>query len=119
MKKTNFKKLFIVLAAIFLIGTSAQILYIHNSKTLENIIYSSIESNPRKYCVDTSTYKSITKKKIVSVTIATDNQGSGNLMYYVGKINNYEYQFFLKKRGVFEKPKLMYIKKLQKDTSKT
>lgn len=96
---------------IFLfIGIGISSVHYYRINSLEKTVYHS--ASERKYSYNLDTYKCLHNKKIASVKITTDNQGSKDTLYYVGKINNKYYGFLFKDRGILRKAKLIYIKKI-------
>ncbi|MBC6370479.1 hypothetical protein ERK17_06315 [Lactobacillus kullabergensis] len=85
-------------------------IHYYRINSLEKTVYFS--AGERKYSYNLDTYKCLHNKKIASVKITTDNQGSYDTLYYVGKINSRYYGFLFKDRGILRKAKLIYIKKI-------
>ena len=105
------KKTIIVFILTFLfLGIGMGFIHYYRINSLEKTVY--LSAGERKYSYSLDTYKCLHNKKIASVKITTDNQGSYDTLYYVGKINNRYYGFLFKDRGILRKAKLVYIKKI-------
>ena len=110
-KEAKMKKTITVFILTFLfIGIGMGFIHYYRINSLEKTVY--LSAGERKYSYNLDTYKCLHNKKIASVKITTDNQGSYDTLYYVGKINNRYYGFLFKDRGILRKAKLIYIKKI-------
>jgi len=65
----------------------------YNNYSLSKIVTTSIEkkSNLKKYSADAATYNSLKSFHHYTVKMDSDDQGSQNLLYYVGTINRHYY----------------------------
>lgn len=65
----------------------------YNNYSLSKIVTTSIKekSNLKKYSADVATYNSLKSFHRYTVKMDSDDQGSQNLLYYVGTINQHSY----------------------------
>ena len=104
------KTITVFILTFLFISIGISFIHYYRINSLEKTVY--LSAGKRKYSYNLDTYKCLHNKKIASVKITTDNQGSYDTLYYVGKINNRYYGFLFKDRGILRKAKLIYIKKI-------
>lgn len=83
-----------VLIALFLLIWGGITIYDHyQDSQLESAVTSQLNSKNKiaRYSANPKTADNLQKGKIKSVKIDSDNQGSGNVLYFVGEINSRTY----------------------------
>ncbi|WEV39874.1 hypothetical protein [Lactobacillus sp. ESL0681] len=114
MKRTFQKLLFVLLALVLLLAGCYGLLVIHDNlynSRLANVVQQGLSTDKgiRRYAADKLTRKYLRKKKITKVEISSDNQGSGNILYFASKINHRYYMITFKDRGFGKTPLLKTI----------
>lgn len=107
---TYLSKLIIIIIAslviLFLLVWSGVAIYDHyQDSRLEGAVTSQLNSNNKiaKYSANQKTANDLQKEKIKSVNIDSDNQGSDNILYYVGEVNSQTYGMtFTDKNGTIK-----------------
>ena len=87
MKKAIYILVSIFLLILFIISG----MYIYTEiqqKNLSNLALKKIQQKPTRYATNSKTLNSLHSKKIKSIEIVSDNQGSGNVLYYTAEINH-------------------------------
>ncbi|WEV39702.1 hypothetical protein OZX56_00585 [Lactobacillus sp. ESL0684] len=88
----------------------------YGESLLKNAVYSKIKqkNTVHKYSVNTKTDKKLINENTELISIESDNQGSGNILYYIIKIGKSDYGVMFKSAGLSKQPKLKGIKYLGK-----
>lgn len=92
-----FKLITIIIASLvilFLLTWGGITLYEnYQDSRLEGAVTGQLNSQNKiaKYSANQKTANALQKDKIKSVKIDSDNQGSGNILYYVGEVNSQTY----------------------------